>query len=255
MNNALYVGLSRQMTLQREMDVIANNIANSDTVGFKVENLKLETDARSPSGVQVDFSAPKPAPINFVHDVGVDRDYSQGALRQTGGTFDLALQGDGFFQVNTANGIRYTRDGRFSLNAKSQLADIAGNTLQGAGGPITVDPLKNPPTIAQDGAVTQVDPATGVATIIGRIGPMKFADPNALQKTDSGLYENVSNLTPQAAQGTRIMQGMLESSNVDQIQMMTRMIAVSRAYEQVANMMSQTGDTSDQSIQRLGRVN
>ena len=254
MNNALYVGLSRQMTLQREMDVIANNIANSDTVGFKVENLKLETDARTPTG-QTDFGAAKPSAINFVHDTGVDRDFTQGALRQTGGQFDLGLQGDGFFQVNTPNGIRYSRDGRFSLDGKSQLVDMSGNTLQGTGGPITVDPLKDPPTIAQDGTVTQVDPATGIATIIGRIGVMKFADTSGLSKTDSGLYENVSNLTPQAAQGTRVMQGMLENSNVDSIQMMTRMIAVSRAYEQVANMMSQTGDTSDQSIQRLGRVN
>jgi flagellar basal-body rod protein FlgF len=252
MNNALYVGLSRQMTLQREMDVIANNIANSDTIGFKVETLKLETDAKTPANQGV---LAKPSVINFVHDVGVDRDYSQGALHQTSGIFDLGLQGDGFFQVTTPSGVRYTRDGRFSLNSKSQITDIAGDTLQGASGPITVDPLKEAPSIAADGTMTQIDPKTGVSTVIGRIAIVKFADPTALQKSASGQFDNVSNLAPQPAKETKIMQGMLENSNVDSIQMMTRMIAVSRAYESVAGMMSQTGDTSDQSIQRLGRVN
>jgi flagellar basal-body rod protein FlgF len=253
MNNALYVGLSRQMTLQREMDVIANNIANSDTVGFKVETLKLETDAKTPV---VQPGGARPSAINFVRDIGVDRDYRQGALRQTGGTFDLGLQGDGFFQLNTPNGARYTRDGRFSLDAKGQLTDLAGDTLQSAGGsPIVIDPLKGAPSIARDGTITQIDSKTGTSTIVGKVGAVTFADPTALQKTASGQYENVSNLTSQPARATSILQGMLENSNVDSVQMMTRMIAVSRAYEQVANMMGQTGDTSDQSIQRLGRVN
>ncbi|MDB5460933.1 MAG: flagellar basal body rod protein [Caulobacteraceae bacterium] len=253
MNNALYVGLSRQMTLQREMDVIANNFANSDTVGFKVETLKLETDTQTPV---VQAGGARPSAINFVRDVGVDRDYSQGALRQTGGTFDLGLQGDGFFQVNTPNGLRYTRDGRFSLDAKGQVVNLAGDTLQGAGGsPIVIDPLKGAPSIARDGTITQIDPKTTTSTVVGKVGAVTFADPTALQKTASGQYDNVSNLAAQPARATSILQGMLENSNVDSIQMMARMIAVSRAYESVANMMSQTGDTSDQSIQRLGRVN
>jgi len=254
MNNALYVGLSRQMTLQREMDVIANNIANSDTAGFKVESVKLQTDAQKP---QVAGGGAPQSAINFVFDAGVNRDFGQGAMRPTGGSLDLGLQGDGFFTVKAADGsTHYTRDGRFSINGSGQMVDLSGDQVQSdSGGPITLDPLKSQPMIARDGTITQTDPRTGVSTVSGKVGVVKFADRAALQKTASGQYTNVSNLQSQPAKGVVVMQGMLENSNVDSITQMTRMISVSRAYEQIANMMSQTGDTSDQSIQRLGKVN
>lgn len=253
MNNTLYVGLSRQMTLQREMDVIANNLANSDTAGFKVESTKVETDTETP---KVSPGGGRPSAINFVYDAGVDRDFSQGATRTTGGTLDLALQGDGFFSVQAKDGTtRYTRDGRFALDASSQIVDISGNPVQSAsGGAIVIDPLKSPPSIASDGTITQVDPTTGTTTVAGKIGVVSFANRSGLQKIGDGQYANVSNLQAQPATGVVVIQGALENSNVNSIVQMTRMIAVSRAYEQIANMMGQTGDTSDQSIQRLGHV-
>lgn len=253
MNNALYVGLSRQMALQREMDVVANNIANSDTAGFKVETVRLQTDTKTP---QVSNGGARPTPINFVFDAGVQRDFSQGPLRPTGAPLDMALQGDGFFSVQTPGGPGYTRDGRFALDGKGQIVDTSGDAVQSAtGGPIIVDPLKASPSIARDGTVSQIEPATGAVTVIGKVGVVNFADPQALQKTAGGMYQNVSNLTPQPVKGAVVMQGMIENSNVDSIKQMARLIAVSRAYESVANMISQTGDTSDQSIQRLGKVN
>jgi flagellar basal-body rod protein FlgF len=252
MNNALYVGLSRQMALQREMDVVANNIANSDTAGFKVETVRLQTDTKTP---QVAGGGAKAVPINFVLDAGVQRDFGQGPLRPTGAPMDMAIPGDGFFSVQTAGGVRYTRDGRFALDGKGQIVDTNGNAVQSAtGSAIVVDPLKASPSIARDGTVSQIEPATGAVTVIGRVGVNNFADPQALQKTASGMYENVSNLAPQPVKTAVVMQGMIENSNVDSIKQMARLIAVSRAYQSVANMMSQTGDTSDQSIQRLGRV-
>ena len=246
MNNALYVGLSRQMTLKREMDVIANNIANSDTVGFKVESLMLREDVQQPT---MKAGAAPTEKISFVHDAGVSLDYGQGAMRQTGGTFDLGLQGDGFFQVQTANGAKFTRDGRFSVNAQGQLVDVAGNrVLSNAGSPIRIDPTKTAPSIAHDGTISQ----EGV--IAGKIGMFKFADRATLIKEGAGLYD-AAGQTPANDTATVMQQGMIENSNVDAIQQMTRMIAVSRAYEQVTGMMDQTSDQSDQSIQRLGRVN
>jgi flagellar basal-body rod protein FlgF len=253
MNNSLYVGLSRQMTLQREMDVVANNIANSDTAGFKVESVRLETDTQTP---KVTGGGPRPSAINFVQDAGVQRDFGQGPLRTTGAPLDMALQGDGFFSVQTANGLRYTRDGRFSLDGGGQVVDTNGDPVQrDGGGAIIVDPLKSAPAIAKDGTITQTDPLTGITTVTGKIGVANFATPQALQKDGAGMYENVSNLAPLPVRTTTVMQGMIESSNVNSIAQMTHLIAVSRAYESVANMMSQTGDTSDQSIQRLGKVN
>lgn len=248
MNNALYVGLSRQMTLKREMDVIANNIANSDTVGFKVESLMLREDVQQPSNKPWTGSAP-PEKISFVHDAGVSLDYTQGALKQTGATFDLGLKGDGFFQVQTANGNRLTRDGRFTLNAQGQLVDLGGNPVLSSGGqPLRIDPNKTMPTIAHDGTISQ----DGV--VAGKVGTFQVADRAQLGKESSGMFDPGAQ-TPTADPKTTVQQGMLENSNVDAIQQMTRMIAVSRAYEQVSNMMDQTSNTSDESIQRLGRVN
>lgn len=248
MNNALYVGLSRQMTLKREIDVIANNIANSDTVGFKVESMLTREDVEQATP-KLGSAAMPPEKIVFVQDVGVSRDFTQGALKQTGGTFDLGLDGQGLFQVQTASGARFTRDGRFTLNAQSQLVDKAGDPVLSAGGaPIRINPALSAPAIAHDGTISQ----DGV--IAGKVGVFKFANPAQLRKTGSGLFDPAGQ-APQADPATTVQQGMVENSNVYAIQQMTRMIAVSRAYEQVANMMDQTGSTSDQSIQRLGKVN
>jgi flagellar basal-body rod protein FlgF len=243
MDNTLYVGLSRQMSLNREMDVIANNIANADTAGFKVESMRLQVDPKTPAG-----SGAKS--INFVYDVGLARDFSQGALRQTGGGLDLGLRGDGFFQVQTAGGTAYTRDGRFALNDQSQIVTAAGDPVMGDGGSaITLDPTKGPPLIGADGTVSQNGQP------VGKIGVVRFASNAALQKSGGGYYQNSSNLAAQPAPDTKIEQGMVESSNVEPISQMARLMAVSRAYEQVANMMDQTGALSEQAIQRLGKVN
>jgi flagellar basal-body rod protein FlgF len=248
MNNTLYVGLSRQMTLKREMDVIANNIANSDTVGFKVESLMVREDVETPA-VKLGSAGLPPDKITFVHDVGVSRDFRQGSLKQTGGTFDLGLQGDGYFEIKTAAGNKLTRDGRFTLDAQSQLVDVAGNPVLSANGqPIRIDQTKTAPSIARDGTISQ----DGV--VAGKIGVFKVADRTLLTKEGSGLLDPAGQ-TPAADTTTAVEQGMIENANVDAIQQMTRMISVSRAYEQVANMMEQTSTTSDQSIQRLGRVN
>ena len=244
MDNSLYVGLSRQMTLRKELDLVANNIANQDTAGFKVESMMVQNDPKTPTA-----SSPG-APIQFVYDAGVARDFSQGALKQTGGPLDLGLTGNGFFQVQTADGTRYTRDGRFSLDAQGQMVTASGDPVLADGGsPVALDPTKGEPLIAEDGTISQK------GQVVGKIGVVRFASQGALQKAGGGYFQNVSNLAPQPAQDTKIAQGMIEGSNVNPISQITRLIEVSRAYEQVANMMDQTSSLSDQSIQRLGKVN
>jgi flagellar basal-body rod protein FlgF len=244
MDNTQYVSLSRQLVLQKELDVVANNIANADTAGFKVESVMVGTDAQTPK------SAPGARPILFVYDNGLARDFSQGALKATGGTYDMGLRGDGFFQVQSAGGTRYTRDGRFTLNAQGQIVTAAGDPVLGDGGsPITIDPNKGPAVIGADGTVTQG------AQIAGKIGVVRFASLTALQKDGGGYYQNVSNTGSQPAPDTKIEQGMVESSNVNSITQISRLIEVSRAYEQISNMMTQTGSIEDESIQRLGKVN
>lgn len=245
MDNALFVGLSRQMVLRREMDIVANNIANADTAGFKVESLMARTEAKSPAN-----TAPGPRPVKFVLDDGVARDFNQGTLRTTGGTFDLGIEGDGFFTVTTAEGERYTRDGRFRMDPTGRLVTEGGDPLSGdGGGEIVIDPEKGPVTISKDGVVSQ-----GIERI-GKIGVVGFAELSVLQKTGDNLYRNTSNLQPEPMADAIVRQGMLESSNVNPVVEITKMIEVSRAYERVTKMMDSTAELSRRSIERLGRVN
>jgi flagellar basal-body rod protein FlgF len=244
MDNAIYVGLSRQMMLRRELDVIANNIANADTSGFKVEDTLTKTEAKAaPRTRQSDA-------IKFVIDDGVARDFGQGGLNQTSSPLDLAIEGQGFFTVNTPAGPRYTRDGRFTLDSTGRLTTQAGAPVAGAGGgEILVDPLLGPVKIAKDGTVSQ-----GI-NIIGKVEVSRFDDMSALRKDGDNLFRNVSNQTAQAAPDARVHQGMLESSNVKTIEQVTRLIEVNRAYDSISKMMADTSDLSRRSIERIGKLN
>lgn len=244
MDNALYVGLSRQMTLRRELDIIANNIANANTTGFKVEDLMVRTEPAKPAR-----TAGGPAPIKFVLDDGVLRDFTPGALQKTGGTFDLALENQGFFKISTAEGERYTRDGRFTMNPEGVLTTQEGEpVLDDGGGQITIDPLQGPVTIGRDGVVSQGQ------LLVGRIGVARFADLASLRKQGDNLYRNTGNETPQSANDAVMHQGMLEGSNVQSIQQITRLIEVSRAYESMAKMMDQTAELSRSAVERMGKA-
>lgn len=245
MDNALFVGLSRQMLLRHEMDVVANNIANADTAGFKLETLMSKTEPRRPAN-----TAPGPRPVKFVLDDGVARDFGQGTLRTTGGTFDLAIEGPGFFTISTPEGERYTRDGRFTLDPTGKVITEDGDAVSGdGGGEIIVTPEKGPVSISADGVISQNGER------VGKIGAVTFANQGALEKVGDNQFRNTSNLQPQPATASVIRQGMLESSNVKTVVEVTRMIEVTRSYERITQMLDATADLSRKSVERLGRVN
>jgi flagellar basal-body rod protein FlgF len=245
MDNALYVGLSRQMVLRREMDIVANNIANADTNGFKVESL-LTTETPGPPA----FTLEGPKPVKFVAANGVARDFGQGALRRTDAPLDMAIDGKGFFKVTTRNGDRFTRDGHFRVDDQGRLVTQSGDSVaDDGGGEITIDPQKGGEiTVAEDGTVSQ-----GTERV-AKVGVYQFANMGALDKAGDNLYANASNQQPTAAADAKVRQGMLEGSNVNPILEITRMIEVSRSYEQTAQMMSSEQDLSRNSIARLGRA-
>ncbi len=250
MDTAIYVGLSRQMTLQRALELTANNIANSDTVGFKVEALSVQTD-------------PLPAPassgggtslIKYVTDNGVTRNFGQGELAQTGGAFDVALNGAGFFTIQTANGDRYTRDGRFGVDAQNRLVDKGGDPVLSAGGAsITIDPTKSAPNIAKDGSISQTGP-NGQVSHLGKIGVVRLADLSALSKQGDNLYVDNGGQTPQAATNVTLQQGMVEKSNVQPISEITNLIEITRTYASIQDLMSSTQDLSNKAIDSLGKL-
>ena len=245
MDTTTYVALSNQLVLQRQLDVTANNLANMDTPGFKLESLMVQTDPETlPTPAK---NSGGPSVVNFVLDGGVARDFSAGAVKKTDAPFDLAIEGQGFFGVNTPAGIRYTRDGRFGLDSAGQLVTRTGQPVQGEGGPIIVDPKLGAVHIAADGTMSQG------AQAIGKISVVAFASLSGLSKEGDGLYSNVSNVPPQAGTG-RILQGALESSNVEPMSQMTQLIKVQNAYAMVSQMLVNVSDLSKAAVDRLGRL-
>lgn len=245
MENAAYIALSRQMTLRRELDIVANNIANADTTGFKVEQLLVGAEI----GERARNHAIRPG-ASFVLDNGVGRDFGQGALEQTGRDLDFGIEGEGaFFTVQDGDGEAYTRDGAFSIDAEGRLVTQDGAAVLGDGGEIILDATLGPVNVGPDGTITQ-----GIQQV-GRLTLARFETLSVLSKDGDGLYRNRSNAQPIEATGAQVRQGMLEGSNVNPLIEITNLIEISRAYERASKMVEQTNDLSRRSVERLGRVN
>lgn len=244
MDNMMMIGLSQQQVLRRAMDITANNIANVSTAGFKSERLLVEADpftrARSEDG---------PARLNYVAEWGMGRDFSQGSLEQTGRPLDLAITGDGFFTLDTPQGERFTRDGRFAMDAAGTLTSADGAPVLGEGGvPITIDPEAGPVTILSNGEVSQ----NGM--VAGRIAITRLEDPGLLSKTGDNRYTAPDDAAREQVLTPSVRQGFVESSNVRPILEITSMMEVSRAYASVTRMLQQADELSRKAIERLGRT-
>jgi flagellar basal-body rod protein FlgF len=247
MENSLLVSLSQQLATYRAMDVIANNIANVSTPGFKRDSAKFEEyvammrPAEGQKGMQ---------PVSFVKDAGVTRDTGQGNIEQTGATYDLAISGKGYFAVQTPAGMRYTRDGHFTLDGSGNLVTSQGYQVQGDGGAITIAPTDGDINIAPDGMISSV--VNGVGNQLGKIKVVDFADDTLLTKQGSSLYS--TGQTPNTPATVNIRQGALEASNVQPVIEISKMLEVQRAYEATANLSKSEEDMMRQAIDRLGQV-
>ena len=253
MDNAIYVGLSRQMTLQRQLDVTANNLANMDTAGFKVEHLSVVEDPISAPGASFGLGRD---PIKYVLDNGSARDFGQGAIEQTGATFDTAIEGAGFFSVQAPDGVRYTRDGRFTTNASNQIVDQAGDPVLDTGGsPVTVDPTLATPVIGKDGSISQATKNGGVSKI-GRLGVTRFANKAALSKVGANQYADPTGQAGATnAPDAVVRQGYIEKSNVNPVTEVTSLVDITRAYERMQNIIMGTQDLSAKAVDGLGKLN
>ena len=247
MDNSLLVSLSQQLAAYRAMDVIANNLANASTPGFKREAAKFEEfvarmrPAEGQKGVQS---------VSFVKDAGVMRDSSQGNVELTGAPYDIAIAGKGFFAVQTPTGLRYTRDGHFSLDANGNLVTSQGYQVQGDGGAITITPNDGDINIAPDGTISSV--VNGVGNQLGKLKVVDFADTSALIKQGANLYS--TGQTPTAPANVSVRQGALEASNVQPVIEISHMIEVMRAYEATATLSKSQEDMMRQAIEKLGQM-
>ena len=216
MDNAIYASLTRQSGLMREMRVVANNIANANTTGFRREGVIF---AEHLSALDRQGGT-----LSMADARGRMLDLNQGVLTQTNNNLDLAIEGDGFFMVETPDGVRLTRAGAFTPGPEGELMNADGNRLLDEGqAPIILPAGAGSVSIGADGTLS----SNGLP--FGRIGV--FIPPEGETPTHQGGTLFSTTGAPEPAESPRIRQGFLEDSNVDPIMEITRMIEVQRAYE------------------------
>ena len=237
MDSTAYTALSRQIGLRRELDVIANNIANASTTGFRREDLVFSEFVRSAG-----LDAPS---VSMVQADAHRIVQSQGTLEVTGGTFDLAIEGEGFFQIERDGEAYLSRAGHFMPDAEGLLVNGDGNRLLDAGGaPVFVPPGVDV-SLGKDGTLS----ANGRP--LGQIGIVMPADPIDLARAGGNLLKATGDLVP--SEGATVHQGMLEASNVNPIGELARLIEVHRRYEANKSFLDREDQRIKSVIQTLGR--
>jgi flagellar basal-body rod protein FlgF len=252
MENTLLIGLSRQTTLERQLDVVANNIANVNTVGFKADSSLFEEYLMP--GAHDDNFVGRDRRLSYVQDRGTYRDFAQGAAEQTGNPLDVAITGNGFLVVQTAGGERYTRDGGLHLNNLGQLVTAAGDQVQGSSGPIVLQPTDHDINVSPDGTITVVEASGRTDAQRGKLRLVSFTDAQKMLKEGANLYSAGEGGAPLADTKSQLQQGYIEKSNVNSVVEMSRMIEVTRAYTQMSTLLQQESDLHKSAIEKLADV-
>ena len=232
------------------MDVIANNLANSTGIGFKKDRVSfqqyLDQETTTPQELTEEGLTRDPYLLT------VDVDMSEGDIQTTGNELDLAITGDGFFKINTSEGVRYTRKGNFMLDADGNLVTQEGYPVLGKAGTINIpvsDTSNNTLVIGDQGTIS-VD-----ETIVGQLDIVKFDDNKSLVKDEKNLFRNDSD-KPEAAidNDTSVKQGYVELSNVNVAEEMVSMIHSMRAFESYQKAMKAIDQMNNEAINQVGRL-
>lgn len=230
MDSTGYITLTRQSGLMREMQVVANNIANAATNGFRQEGVVFSEYVQSIEGG---------GSLSMGNGNVRQTSYSQGALNQTGGTFDFAIEGDGFFLIETPQGERLTRAGSFSPNGEGDLVTFDGHLVLDAGGaPIFIPPDVKTIGVGSDGTIS----ADG--NLLGQIAVVQPNDFSTMKRENGVMFRADDGFEP--SETARVLQGFVETSNVDPISQLARMIEVQRAYEMGQSFL----DSEDERVRR-----
>lgn len=257
MVRGLYTAWTGMANEQKRLDIISNNLANAATVGYKKDSVTNQSfNDFLTLKIKDSSEGYNDRPIGTMN-LGVKlgetyTDYKQGSLRETGNTFDLAIEGKGFFKIATKdeNGnevTKYTRDGSFTRNQDGKIVDVNGNSLMGESGEITIPADAGNIAIDTDGSIY----ADGV--YVDKITTTDFEDYNYLKKQGDSMYVPVEGAT--TVNGTAaIRQGYTEQSNVNVISEMIDMIAVSRAYEANQKVIQTVDGTLDLAANSVGKI-
>ena len=230
MDSTGYITLTRQSGLMREMQVVANNIANAATTGYRQEGIIFSEYVQGIEGG---------ASLSMGQGNVRRTLFDQGTLSQTGGTFDFAIEGDGFFLIDTPQGERLTRAGSFTPNAAGDLVTPDGYSVLDAGGaPVFVPPDARSISVSPDGMIS----ADG--NLVGQIGLVRPIEPGDMTRQSGLMFDAAGGFEP--AEGARMMQGFVEESNVNPIGQLARMIEIQRAYEMGQSFL----DSEDERVRR-----
>lgn len=241
MNSGMYSALSGNLSALRRLKVISNNLANASTAGFKADQIQFESVLAQVKNPTAEANqAPAYSSERF------STDFSPGTLQKTDNVLDVALDGEGFFVVNTPNGPAYTRQGNFHRGIGGKLVTADGYEVQGQNGSITLGSGKV--QIGEGGQVS-VD---GVA--VGTLSQVDFPKPYALNKVGNGLFVPADPQAAPTASTTQMRQGFLEGSNVKVVVEMARMIEASRYFESCARAVRSYDDLASKAANDLGRV-
>jgi len=215
MENSLLIALARQTVMQRHMEVIANNIANVSTSGFKGEQLMF---------VEFLASTPDGESVSYVQDIAVVRDFGEGEFITTSNPLDVAISGKGWFVIDTPDRQAYTRSGHFTLNQQGQMVTSGGHpVLSATGTPIEIGPNETGIKISGDGTISTS------AGVKGRLDVVTFEDEKALDKASESLF--ITDAVPNQALDAKIVEGMGEVSNVKPVVEITNVIWAMRSYQ------------------------
>ncbi|MGF1455558.1 MAG: flagellar basal-body rod protein FlgF [Alphaproteobacteria bacterium] len=247
MENVVLVNLSRQMAMRRTMDVIANNLANMNTTAFKAETVLFREHGEALPKADRPHDT-----VRFVMDYGLTRSFEEGQMVATGNSLDLAISGDGFLTVRTPDGERYTRNGHLGTDTESRLVTHDGHpVLDENGREIFLDRNNGPIAISENGTIRIGGDLEDLEEPV-RLMMVRFDTVQALEKVGGSLFK--TDQDPLPAEEAKILQGMLEKSNVSAIGEMTRMIETMRAYQSATKSGEKSHEMTSKAIERLGRV-
>ena len=255
MTYGLWLSAAGMQANQYRQDVLANNIANVNTTGFKKDVTVLrERAVESTSGAAgLKFNnALLDAMSGGTFVAPTYHSFAEGPLTQTGNPLDVAIHGDGFFAVQDEGEVKYTRDGRFTTNVNNELVMVAGEgearVLDDANSPIVLLPATaGTPKIAADGTIRQGD------AVVGKIGMFEFADRNTLRKEGANLFKATDG-TGQPAENSTLLARTIEESTVNPVDGLTTLIEVARAFQLNATMVQLQDSTVGQAISQVGRI-
>ena len=238
MEASLYVATATQRNIEKQLVVVANNIANSNTVGFRAESIDFNSL----------ISTTAKDPVHFPVVAGMRASYEQGALVETGNPYDVAISGDGWFAITTPAGTAYTRDGRLEVNPFGELQTLEGFPVLDSGeAPIQLDPSAGVPTIHPDGRIEQN------GSQVASLGLFEITKENMTGRyTNTSFFTNVPATPIAPGTDTTITQRYVESSNVNAVKEMAHLMTITQAFESATALIGRADDTLSKSINELG---